>query len=60
MGASSRIPDLASRLDDVFADLGRPSDEATQARVPRPSRLQPCERDLDDWFAELAGDEFGS
>jgi hypothetical protein len=65
--------------DDVFADLGRDSDEeltsllleskdqgpraaaavrsgeeATQARVPRRSRMQRYERDLDAWFAELA------
>jgi autotransporter-associated beta strand protein len=31
----------------------RPSEEATQARVPRRSRLQRFERELDAWFAEL-------
>ena len=56
--------------DDVFAELGgdgalqaaatvRPSEEATQAKVARRSRLLRYERELDDWFAELAAEEGG-
>jgi hypothetical protein len=36
-----------------------PSEEATQAKVPRRSRMQRYERELDEWFAELAAEEGG-
>jgi hypothetical protein len=35
----------------------RPNNEATQARIPRRSRLQRFERELDAWFADLEGGE---
>jgi hypothetical protein len=34
-------------------------EEATQARVPRRSRLQRYERELDAWFSELAAEDGG-
>jgi hypothetical protein len=37
----------------------RPGAETTHARVPRRSRLQPYEPDLDAWFADLAAQEGG-
>jgi hypothetical protein len=46
---------LESQDDGVLAaERVRSSDEAAQAKVPRRSRLQRYERELDDWFAELA------
>jgi len=46
---------LESKDDGVLAaERVRSSDEAAQARVPRRSRLDRYERELDDWFAELA------
>jgi hypothetical protein len=46
---------LASEEGGLLAvATSRPSEEATQARVPRRSRLQRYERELDAWFAELA------
>jgi hypothetical protein len=42
-------------LDDVFADLTLDgSEDATLSRVPRRSRLQRYEREVDDWFADIA------
>ena len=38
------------------SDLGRDGDEEL-TRVPHRSRIQQYERDLDDWFAELAAAE---
>jgi len=34
--------------------------EAPQAKVPRRSRLERFEREVDDWFAALAGEAEGS
>ena len=46
---------LESRGDDLRAAAAvRSGEEATQAKVPRRSRMQRYERDLDAWFAELA------
>jgi len=51
---------LESRDEGLLvAAATRPSEEATQARIPRRSRLQRYERDLDAWFAELAAEEAG-
>ena len=33
------------------------NEEAREAKVPRRSRLERYQRELDDWFAELAADE---
>ncbi|NLF72475.1 MAG: hypothetical protein GX575_25855, partial [Candidatus Anammoximicrobium sp.] len=45
--------------DQLAAVADRASEEATQAKVLRRSRLQRYERDADAWFAELAGEEAG-
>ena len=41
------------------AQIAKSSEEASQARVPRRSRLERFERELDAWFAELAAEEAG-
>jgi len=41
----------------LAAAVVRSSDEAAPARVPRRSGLQRYERELDDWFAQLAAVE---
>jgi len=58
--SDSQSPLVAAKDGDLLAAATvRPSEEATQARVPRRSRLQRYERDLDAWFAELAVEEAG-
>ena len=53
-------PLLASQDTDVLAAATvRSGEEATQAKVPRRSRLQRYERGLDDWFAQLAAEDVG-
>ncbi len=54
--AVSRLLDSA---EDVLlaAQIAKSGDEVVQARVPRRSRMERFERELDDWFAELAVDE---
>ena len=53
--ADGTSPLLESRGDDLLAvATARPSEEATQARVPRRSRLQRYEREVDAWFDGLA------
>ena len=59
-GAQDRREDGTSELL-AWKDEGLPaapairsSEEAPQARVPRRSRLQRFERELDEWFSELA------
>ena len=42
--------------EDLAAATVRLSEEATQTPVPRRSRLQRYERELDAWFAELAAE----
>jgi hypothetical protein len=49
---------LESQDDAVLAaERVRSSDEAAQARVPRRSWLQRCERERDAWFAELTNED---
>jgi len=49
---------LESKPDGLLAAVAVHSSEAAaQARVPRRSRLDRFERELDDWFAELAAEE---
>ena len=49
---------LASREDKMLAAANvKPGEETPQMRVPRRSRLQRFERELDTWFAELAAEE---
>ncbi len=51
-GASQR---LASKDGGLLAVAAvKSGEEATQARVPRRSRMQRYERELDAWFAQLA------
>ena len=51
---------LASQDQDLLAAASVLADEeAAKTRVPRRSRLQRFERDLDAWFAELATEESG-
>lgn len=52
---------LGSRASDLLAAATiRSSGEAGQAWVPRRSRLERYERELDNWFAALAGEDEGS
>jgi hypothetical protein len=50
---------LLESVDDGLLDarIARSSAEATQARVPRRSRMERFERELDTWFAKLAAEE---
>ena len=41
----------------LAARSAKSGEEATQARVPRRSRMDRFERELDEWFAELAAEE---
>jgi hypothetical protein len=51
---------LPSADDGLLAvRTAKSGDEVTQARVPRRSRMERFERDLDAWFAELATEEVG-
>jgi hypothetical protein len=53
--AGGTSPLLESRGDDLLAvATARPGEEAAQARVPRRSRLQRYEREVDAWFDGLA------
>jgi len=52
----------ASLLDSVddsllAAQIAKSNEEPGQAQVPRRSRLERFERELDTWFAELAAEE---
>ena len=45
---------LESKEDEVLAAAAvQAGEKATQAKIPRRSRLQRFERELDDWFAEV-------
>ena len=50
---------LLESVDDglLAAQIAKASEQPGQARVPRRSRLERFERDLDAWFAELAAEE---
>jgi hypothetical protein len=52
-------PDLleSARGGLLAARTAKSGDEVTQARVPRRSRMERYERELDAWFAELAAEE---
>jgi len=60
-GSEDRLSALLESQDAgvLAAERVRSSDEATQARVPRRSRLERYERELDEWFAELAAEVAG-
>jgi autotransporter-associated beta strand protein len=48
---------LESAQDGLLAArIAKSGEEATQARVPRRSRMERFERELDEWFAELAAE----
>ncbi len=54
----SQSPLVASQDTDLLAAATvRSGEEATQAKVPRRSRMQRYERELDEWFAQLAAAE---
>ncbi|NLF69125.1 MAG: matrixin family metalloprotease, partial [Candidatus Anammoximicrobium sp.] len=55
LGDDDTTPLIASKNGDLLAGAAiRPSDEATQAKVPRRSRLLQFQGELDAWFADLA------
>jgi hypothetical protein len=55
-----RLELVASQDQDLLAASSVLADEeSTKTRVPRRSRMQRFERDLDAWFAELATEESG-
>ena len=58
--ARRRPGDTKRRLDrrvDRSARTAKSGEDATQARVPRRSKMERFERELDTWFAELAEEE---
>mgnify|MGYP006976516756 CR=1 FL=1 len=60
MGDDGALQLAGSQDKDLLTAVAvPPSEEATQAKVPRRSRMQRYERELDEWFAELAAEEGG-